>query len=185
MRGFPSIDEACETVIEHLRSLKKSTIAKGPNSIIFNLKVWNDRRGYFKNKWDLLAHLENRVLPICDSFSARRYKFYVNFISDKQDLTEFIAFLLQIPAISRCLNIEIEANGANLPTNLPVYVILNWLNRMPNDGIKFNGREPRHRFLKIAIRTGWIENMHKMMWRYIKQVRFIHFTLFRFYSIFR
>ena len=82
----------------------------------------------FSNHLQFLNHIQEELLPICDSSFG--YKFVIHFNSDKLAGANVIRQLLQTHPIDRCSNVEISLYGNfEQPNELPIEAISNFLHR--------------------------------------------------------
>ena len=101
----------------------------------FNTNIGSNDKGDFSNHSQLLEHLLNRVLPICNS--SRGYRFEIFFVSEENSATTVIvSSILHMSEIKRCSILEIHINYGE-QNQLPVMAISNWLER-PEDDDKEN-----------------------------------------------
>ena len=143
------ISEVCRAFINYLQPLKKTL--KDSNLIDFFGSINNNRSTHFSDHSKLLDHLQNELLPICDS--SRAYEFDILFYSDENAGRDVIASILKQQTILRCSNVAIKLSLANWPLQLPIEPISNWLHRKC-DGINENERSAfsaftEERFLQI------------------------------------
>ena len=109
--------------------------------ITLTARINQNDQSQFRDHSQLLDHLREQVLPICDSSPA--YYFEFDFQSDNDAAGNVIGQFLQLPSIKRCQ--KVGFNYANETfIQLPVDAISNWLNRNSDDGI---GRNKKERFL--------------------------------------
>lgn len=88
--------------------------------------------GDFNDHSQFLDHIQNRLLPSCDS--SRGYKFFIRFYTDANFATNVIFSLLKMAGVNCCPNVEISII-ADAEMQLPVEEISNWLERS-TDGIE-------------------------------------------------
>lgn len=97
--------------------------------------VNGEHQSDFTTYSQLLNHLRNQLLPICEQ-SRAAYKFNIWFDSDGYAITDVIASILQIRAIIRCSNLEMAFSdphpnhdlwAGRALKQLPVGEISNWL----------------------------------------------------------
>ena len=158
-----SIAERCFQFQNHLQALKPALIAS--NSILFNCRITESRYYHFNGDSQLVNHLRDGLLPICDN--SRSYKFIIQdeFVSDKEAPEDVLAPLLQIPQIISCPNVEIRFSR---PTHLPVEVISRWLTGSSKNVAKICGKKMQNRLLKIYSDNN-ISNSQEM-WDHLEQV---------------
>ena len=99
--GFQSIDKKCRLFVEHLKPLKAAF--SDSTKIEFHARI-GEGQNKFRDPLQLLNHLRNELLPICDS--ARRYKFTFYLISHEASTTAILEAILQMPQINFSTNVE-------------------------------------------------------------------------------
>ena len=94
----------------------------------FFAEINEDDHTQFNDHSQLLDHLRQQVLPICNS--STDYKFHINFISDKNAAETVTAQILQMHPINldRCSSVSFSY-GDDLLLQLPVVEISAWLSR--------------------------------------------------------
>ena len=136
-----TIAEKCELFVNYLLWLK---MALNDSKLIHLICTVNPNGpNNFKNHFQLLEHVQNELLPICES--SRGFKFEIEFYSSAD--TNLIESLLQMPPIYCCSNVEIELyEFSKWPIQLPVESISGWLHP------KFDGNngKSKERFLRIC-----------------------------------
>ena len=136
------IAKKCHLFAQYLKPLKKAL--NDSNLIHFDAIIYKNDMRHFSGHSQLLCHLREDLLPICDS--SRAYKFEIRFFSDKSAGYDVIDQILQMHPINRgsCSKVEIILYGlAGQRTHLPLKTISNWLHR------NLNGTVSKERFLRI------------------------------------
>lgn len=158
--------EKCALFISDLRLL--NTTAFDNAMICFKGQILNYST-CFRTCFQLFDHLHDQLLPIFRS--PRGYKFcidchYPHYYS--ATASEFIALiLLQLPQINLCPNIEITyLDPTHPPTELPIEVISDWLNRKFDASEIISRKQLREKFLKIIANR--IQNTQEMIDHLIK-----------------
>ena len=115
----------------------------------FKGRIYNNNSLHdFTDNSMLLAHLEEELLPICNA--CRSYLFEIDFLSDHSSATNVIATILQFGPIDRCSKVLFNLRSLDLPTELPVMSIVNWLNRNQNsDTVNAYWQVKKERILEI------------------------------------
>ena len=154
------IDEMCQSVVNYLQPLKS---ALKDSNIIYFSGVINQGQvfNYFTDHSKLLNHLQEVLMPICNS--SRGYNFKILFYTNKNTGSKVAATILQMPAIARCSTLKISLILLRDPIQLPVEAISNWLHRR-YDGTNENRREL---FLRIEVYN--IENIGDL-YEHLKKV---------------
>ena len=170
-----SIEKKCELFQKYLQQL--SPALNDSNLIVFDAYINKGHQHYFSSHLQLVDHLRQQLLPICDS--SRGYTFEICFYSGKSEASAVIESILQLPQIEHCSHVELVLCYAN-PTALPVQAIAEWLNRECNrTGV--TGPKCKEKFLKISL--DWIQNLVEMC-GHLTEVRFIyHFLFFNTFKI--
>ena len=101
----------------------------------------------FHDHSQLLEHLREQLLPICDS--SPFYSFHIDFQSNKDGAANFIAEILQMGPITRCQEVSFYYDNETF-IQLPVEVISNWLNR-GKIGSTETGQSKKERMLKLEM----------------------------------
>ena len=162
-----SINEICQTCVNHLRPIKE--VLNG-SLLSFCGTIHQDRPDLLAK---LLEHLRDELLPICAL--ARGYKFEIYLCSDENAGTNVIDQILQMPQVDRSSNVKFELYYSSPSTlksiQLPVKAISNWLHRT-YDGIKIIGQTQTKRCLEIE--TFKITNATKMFDHIKKVLFFLH-----------
>ena len=99
-------------------------------------KIDKNDRSQFNYHTQLLDHIREQLLPICDSSSV--YSFQIDFQSDKDAAGNVIGQILQLPQINRCQKVRFHYYNETF-IQLPVEVISNWLNRNSDGAIGSSG----------------------------------------------
>ena len=129
--GSMTSEKKCQKVEKYLKAIK--TASKHSNTIRFVGEINQNDPTCFTDHSVLLSYLDEQVLQLCNS--SRGYEFQIHFHSDsdKDAGTNFISSLLQMPAISRCSNLEITLFFIEEAQQLPVETISDWLNRKKHE----------------------------------------------------
>ena len=137
--GSILIDEKLQLLHYYLRLFE--TALSNLDVITLTARINQNDQSQFRDHSQLLDHLREQVLPICDSSPV--HYFDIDFQSDNDAAGNVIGQFLQLPSINRCQ--KVGFNYANETfIQLPVDAISNWLNRNSDDGI---GRNKKERFL--------------------------------------
>ena len=128
---------------------------------------------YFPNHTEMLDYIANQVLPTSIFHSSQSCKFKAYFLTDSEFAPNFIASLLQLPAIAHRANILIELCLRRFAPQQQQYIFRRLT--MPTDGIakwlhhsEGTGRE---RVLCIHLGTSDIENLQEIF-NHLKEVNF-------------
>ena len=138
-----SIQEKCQFFAGLLPAIKGAL--NDLKEICFDGRISENDPSNFSNHSTLIDYIRGEFLPICDS--SRRYRFEIDFSSDKDAATNIVSSILKMPQIVRCLNVEICISTGH-PNKLPVGEIVRWLNQKINQ-IGFIGKKDEEKFLKI------------------------------------
>ena len=125
--------------------------------ITLSAKINPNDQSQFRNHFQLLDHIRDQLLPICDS--SPFYSFEIDFQSDNNAAGNVIGQILQLPSINRCQVYFFCKNETFI--QLPVEVISNWLNRNFDDGIGGTGQSKKERILAMNHRIR-IQNVVEM-----------------------
>ena len=142
--GFMKIAEKCQLLISQLKTIKY--VLSNANNLIFRAGIDQNDQTDFNCHSQLLEHICNEIIPICDSSHLSGYKFVINFNSDLDSASNIIASILQMEEIKRCFNIAFDFHADN-PTNLPIESILNWLIIQKSD--RTNKQKEKEKILRI------------------------------------
>ena len=156
-----TITNKCQKIEKYLKPIEPAL--KHSNSIRFDADINRNDKACFSDHSILLSYLDKQLLQICNS--SRRYEFKIHFYSDENAGTNVISSLLQLPAISRCSNVDITLYLTEEATQLPVEAISDWLNRVKTDSLI-----PREIFMEIRVNE--IQNVTEMC-DHLSKVRFI------------
>ena len=133
--GPMSIDEKLQLLQNGLQMFQ-TALSSNLESISVIANINQNDQSQFRNHSQLLGHLREQVLPICDS--SPDYSFKIDFQSDNDGAGNFIGEILQLPKINRCQQVHFFCPNET-SIQLPVEVISNWLNR--NSGGEINSTE--------------------------------------------
>ena len=129
-----SIDEKLHLLHNQLQLFKTAFSDLG--EITLSAGINKNDQSQFRNHSQLLDHVREQVLPICDS--SPFYSFHVDFQSNNDGAVDFIEQVLQMRSIIRCHKVLFHyANETFI--QLPVEIIANCLNRNSDDGIGWTG----------------------------------------------
>ena len=132
--GLQSIDDKLYILQNQLQLFKTAFIDL--KEFTLSAKIDKNDRSQFNYHTQLLDHIREQLLPICDSSPV--YSFQIDFQSDKDAAGNVIGQILQLPQINRCQKVRFHYYNETF-IQLPVEVISNWLNRNSNDGIGCTG----------------------------------------------
>lgn len=140
------------------------------NMVEFYAHVSENDRHHFNDHSQLLEHIRNQILPICNS--SRGYYFYINFISNENSVSTMMASILKQSEIIRCSNIEIEfAMQYFEQKQLPIEEISCWL-KQSACGIENSVQNLKKRFLELTLFVG-IQNAQDLL-EFLTKVRFVY-----------
>ena len=168
--GFQSIDKKFHLFVKHLKPLKA---AFSDSTIIQFYASIGYRQSQFTDPLQLLNHLRNELLPVCDS--ARRYEFSILFYSQEASATAILDAILQMPPINFSTNVAFnfyQPYGGILPQLLPVDAISVWLNRSNDMVMKCNRQQKKLLELKVSFRNR-IQNVQQLF-EHFKKVHFAY-----------
>ena len=155
-----SIAEKCQSLVKYLQPLKE---ALNNLVLIYFVAVINANDGScFSDSSKLLNHVQNEVIPICNS--SRGYRIEISYFESMNDCPNVIASILQMNPFIRCSHLEIifhryfhtdtygelstwSSQHAVEPPQLPIERISNWLHRK-SETINENSKK---RFLRINL----------------------------------
>ena len=143
------------------------------------------------NYTQVLDYIANQLLPTSIFNSSQSCKFYIIFRTGSETATDFVASLLQLPAIVCKSNIMIELSLLEIDPQLqhpifrrltmPIEVISKWLHHLEGTG--------KERVLYIHLGLTYIENPREIF-NHLKEVIFyanfyssFHFFRFIFFSV--
>ena len=133
--GSQSIDVKLHLLQNQLQLFK--TAFSDLKEITLSAKIDHNDQSQFRNHFQLLDHIRDQLLPICDS--SPFYSFSIDFQSDNDGAADFIAQILQMRPITRCRDVLFIYENEML-IQLPVETISNWLHRNSDDGIGSTGQ---------------------------------------------
>ena len=122
MCGSQSMDEKLHLLQNQLQLFK--TAFSDMEEITLIAKINQNDQSQFRNHSQLLDHIRDQLLPICNSSSV--YIFHIDSQSDSDAAGNFIGQILQLPSINRKVYFHYDNE---IFIQLPVEVISNWLNR--------------------------------------------------------
>lgn len=168
--GIPISDE-CQCFVNHLKPLENAL--NNTNLIHFIGSVSEDDSSCFRNHSNLLAYLQNQLLPICGR--SRGYKFQIILLSDNKATTgaKIIENILRMPQIVNCSTVKFIFGYPNQrllrlkgflhqPTLLPVEAISNWLNRRSDESAPMGNNVQNQRARTLEIASVEIQNAPEM-----------------------
>ena len=161
----------CRLVVNCLQPLRKATNHSNLITLIGKIDK-NDPTG-FNNHLQLLNHVQEELLSICDS--SRGYKFEIYFFSKENAGSNVICRILQMHPIEKCSNVEISLYGIyGQPYLLPIEAISNFLHRKCNR-IRKNSNE-----IYLRINLAKIQNVQAICdhFRKVIKLRFFSSNLF-------
>ena len=132
--GSQSIDEKLHLLQNQLQLFK--TAFSDLEKITLIPTINKNDQSQFHDHSQLLEHLREQLLPICDS--SPFYSFSIDFQSDNDAAADFIAQILQMHPITRCQEVSFYYDNVTF-IQLPVEVIANCLNRNSDDQIDGTG----------------------------------------------
>ena len=167
--GSQSIDKKCHLFVKQLKQLKAGF--SDSTKIEFNADI-GDGKGHFRDPLQLLSHLRNELLPVCDS--ARRYEFSIRFFSHKASATAILDAILQMPPVNSSTNVEFNfyhtsSGGSPISTRVPVDVISAWLDRS-NDAL-LKCKQQQKTPLELKVYLSGVENAYELF-EHFKKVNF-------------
>ena len=121
----------------------------------------------------MLDYISNEVLPIPIFDPSQSCKFYVTFFTGSETATDFVASLLQLPAIARKSNIliklrllEFDPHHIFRRLTIPIERTAKWIHHSERTG---KGKE---RVLRIHLGPSYIENPREIF-NHLKEVNFL------------
>ena len=168
--GFQSIDKKCHLFVKHLKPLKAAF--NDSTKIEFNANMGlGDGQNNFRDPLQLLSHLRNELLPVCDS--ARHYEFTFGFYSHKASTatTDILDSILRMPPINTSTNVKFNLYQHNgiLPQLLPVDAISAWLDR--SNDLVMKCKQQQKTPLELRVYLSGVENVHEFF-EHFKKVNF-------------
>ena len=161
------IEEMCPLVVNYLQPLKKAL--NGSKLITFIGGIGGKDPSMFRNHLQLLNHIQDELLPMCDS--SHGYKFKIQFNSDTNAAANVIRIILQMHPIDRCSNVEIGLYGnfeqRNQLPRLPIKAISNFLHRKCD---KF--REDSNKIIYLRINLTRIQNVQATCDHFKKVIKY-------------
>ena len=155
-RGRGRIGEKCAAINQLLPPF---AMALKGSKLVFIGGVDQYAQYEFSNHSQLLHHIGNELLPICDY--CREYEFSVAFWSDNsaRAARKIISSLLQMDPIKRSSNITFTLFHVYQETELPIDEIENWL-IYSSQGKEANLQKQKEKFLQIQMEN--IQNNTEM-----------------------
>ena len=152
--GLQSIEDKCQLFEGVLPTIKEAF--NDSKEIYFDANINQNDKSKFSNHLTLVDYIRDGLLSICDS--SRRYKFVINFFSDKNSGAKVIESILKMSQIVQCSNVEIWLPQMSDPIQLPIKAIVRWINQIDRIGVI--GKKNEEKFLKIYSRK--IQNVSRM-----------------------
>ena len=122
--GPQSIDEKLHLLQNRLQLFK--TAFRDVKKITLIAKINKNDQSQFHDHTQLLDHIREQFLPICDT--SPFYSLHIDFQSDNDAAGNVIGQILQLPPINCCQEVQFHYADETF-IQLPVEVIANWLNR--------------------------------------------------------
>ena len=151
-KGPLSMDEKLQLLQNQLQQFKASL--SGLERVTLFAHVNKNDQSLFRDHSQLLDHIREQLLPICDSSPV--YSFKIDFQSDKDAAGNVIGQILQLPQINSCHCQKVYFRCTNETfIQLPVEVIANWLNRNSDNEIGCTriGQSKKERLLSTSRRV--------------------------------
>ena len=165
--GFQSIDKKCHLFVKHLKPLKAAF--SDSTKIEFNADI-GESQNNFGDPLQLLNHLRNKLLPICDS--VRHYEFAIRFCSHEASTTDILDSILRMPPINSSTNVKFNLYQFRiLPQFVPVDAISAWLDRSNNMVMKCKHQQKTP--LELRIYMCGVENVQELS-EHFKKVHFVN-----------
>ena len=158
----------CPLVVNYLQPLKKAL--NGSNSIKFVGRINENDQSGFSNHLQLLNHVQEELLPICDS--TYKYHFQIQFQtqSDESASANVIRRILQMHPVDRCSNVEISLCQLKEQSNkLPIKAVSKFFDRKC---IKFDGDSI---YLRITYIWQKIRNVRAICDHFKKVIKYFLF----------
>ena len=152
--GLQSIEDKCQLFEGLLPTIREAF--NDSKEIYFDGNINQNDKSKFNNHLTLVDYIRDGLLSICDS--SRRYKFVINFFSDKNSGAKVIESILKMSQIVQCSNVEIWLPQMSDPIQLPIKAIVRWINQIDRIGVI--GEKNEEKFLKIYSRK--IQNVSRM-----------------------
>ena len=165
-----SIDKKCHLFVEHLKPLKAAF--NDSTTIEFNADVGGDQSN-FRDPLQLLNHLRNELLPICDL--PCRYEFSIFFSSHGASATAILDSILQMSPVNSSTNVEFDFyhtnRGPPILTRLPVDAISAWLDRSNDMAMKCKQQQKTP--LELRVYMCGVQNVRELF-EHFKKVHFVN-----------
>ena len=157
--------------MKHLKPLKAAL--SDSTRIYFNANMGGGQN-QFTDPLQLLNHLRNELLPICDS--ARRYIFSIFFSSHEASDTGILGAILQMPPINSRTNVKFNLYQPNgfLPQFVPIDAISAWLDR--SNDLVMKCKQQQKNPLKLRVDLCSVENVQQLC-EHFKKVHFVNSLL--------
>lgn len=135
-----SIEEKSQSILNCLKQLKS---ALNDSDMFLYLRIEENERTQFNSSFQFLQHLQNELLPICDS--SLSYHFRIDFDKATNVGGNEIASILQMYQLNYCSKISISGVWRWTRNGWPIEVISNFLHRNCAD----INEKPKERYLCI------------------------------------
>ena len=156
-----AMDAKCKRFIKHLKPLKPAL--SDMNLLYFDAEINEKFVHDFSSCSNLLHHLRDELLPVCES--SRAYKFTIRFQpwEWKANIATTIESILQIPQIGRCPNVALKISSCYISSysnvQLPVEAIAQWLHQQSSGTKRICDPKKREKFLTIELDDVYIPNL--------------------------
>ena len=164
---------ASKSIVGAISSLGNAFNAFETSKLIVEATVNQNSPSCFPNHTEMLDYIGNQLLPTSIFHSFQSCKFHVIFRHiDSETAKDFVASLLQLPAIARKSNIMIELKLFEFEQqiqpfrlfSMPIEVIAKWLHHSEGTG--------KERFLRIDLPSYiHFENLQEIL-NHLKEVNF-------------
>ena len=164
---FQSIGKKCHLFVKHLKPLK--TAFSDSTKIEFNADM-GEGQNKFRDPLQLLNHLRNELLPVCDS--ARRYKFAIRFFSHKASTTAILDSILKMAPINSSANVEFnlyQPNSISTHSVDAIDAISAWLDRS-NDAV-MKCKQQQKKPIELSVYLRGVQNVQELC-EHFKKVHF-------------
>ena len=178
--GSQSIDKKCHLFVKHLKPLKAAF--NDSTKIEFNADIGRGQihsvgegQNNFRDQLQLLNHLRNELLPVCDS--VRRYEFAIRFFSHGASATDILYAILRMQPINFSTNVEFNLYQPRgfLPQFVPVDAIdpiSAWLDRSNDMVMKCKQQQKTPLDLKVYLRGVRDVQNAQELFEHFKKVHF-------------
>ena len=178
--GFQSIGKRCQLFVTHLKPLK--TALSDSTKIEFNADIGSGQiqfvgegQNNFRDPLQLLNHLRNELLPVCDS--VRRYEFAIRFFSHGASAIDILYAILRMQPMTFSTNVEFNLYQPRgyLPQFLPVDAIdpiSAWLDRSNDMVMKCKQQQKTPLDLKVYLQGVRNVQNAQELFEHFKKVHF-------------